>query len=165
MLSISLIYSVIRLAFALPIDTYAYILLYSMMKNWFDAPDVIHPLDGLIGKWLHGPLQRFTFARGAGFTGAEVEQLLRQYGIRLWGREIEDDTEIGFLVKQTQAVWAEYILCRAGVPLTGKLLDPRNEQYRQHHAPGSMPTPWSERGIGPHSLVDHVVDWLNRLLG
>lgn len=136
-----------------------------MMKNWFDAPDVIHPLDGLIGKWLHGPMQRFTFARGAGFTGADVERLLRQYGIRLWGREIEDDTEIAFLVKQTQAVWAEYILCRAGVPLTGKLLDPRNEQYRQQHAPGSMPLPWSERGIGPHSFVDHVVDWLNRLLG
>lgn len=91
--------------------------------------------------------------------------LLRQYGIRIWGREIDDSDELAFLVKRSQAVWAEYVLCRAGVPLTSKLLDPRNEQYRQRHAPGSMPTPWSERGIGPHTFVDHVVDWLYRLLG
>ncbi|MBX3012630.1 MAG: hypothetical protein KF832_14030 [Caldilineaceae bacterium] len=135
------------------------------MKHLLDAPELIHPLDGLIGKWLHGPMHRFCFARGMGFTGTEVEMLLRQYGIRIWGREIEDDDEIAFHVKQCQAVWAEYILCRAGVPLTGKLLDPRNEQYRERHAAGAMPTPWSPRGIGPHSLVDHVVDWLNRLLG
>ncbi len=91
--------------------------------------------------------------------------LLRQYGIRVWGREVGNADEIAFLVKQKQAVWAEYVLCRAGVPLTGTLLDPRNEQYRYHHAPNSMPTPWSAKGIGPHSLVDHVVDWLYRLLG
>ncbi len=135
------------------------------MKNLFDTPDLIHPIDGLFGRWLHGPMHRFAFARGAGFTGVEVEHLLRRYGIRVWGREIEDDDEIAFLVKERQAVWAEYILCRAGVPLTGNLLDPRNEQYRYRHAPQSMPTPWSKEGIGPHSFVDHVVDWLNRWLG
>lgn len=135
------------------------------MKNWLDAPELIHPLDGLIGKWLHGPMHRFCFARGAGFTGVEIEMLLRRYGIRIWGREIEDEDEVAFLVKQRQAVWAEYILCRAGVPLTSTLLDPRNEQYRQHHAPGAMPTPWSNDGIGAHSFVDHVVDWLVRLFG
>jgi hypothetical protein len=91
--------------------------------------------------------------------------LLRQYGIRIWGREISDEEELAFLVKTKQAVWAEYILCRAGVPLTSKLLDPRNEQYRLRHPPGAMPKPWTERGIGPYSFVDHVVDWLYRWLG
>lgn len=128
-------------------------------------PDFINPLDRWYGRLIYGPMHRFSFLVAGDFTGAQVEMLLRQYGIRIWGRDIHDPEELAFLVKRSQAVWAEYILCRAGVPLTGKLLDPRNAQYRQQHAPGSMPTPWSERGIGPHSFVDHVVDWLNRLLG
>ncbi len=127
--------------------------------------DFIDPIDGWFGHLLHGSMHRFSFLRDGGFTGAQVEMLLRRYGIRIWGRELEDPTELAFLVKQKQAIWAEYLLCRAGVPLTSALLDPRNEQYRQRHAAGSMPPPWSKQGIGPHSLVDHVVDWLNRLLG
>lgn len=128
-------------------------------------PDLINWLDGAAGQLAYGPMHRFTFSIATGFRGVDVEMLLHQYGIRVWGRETIGEEELALLVKQKQAVWAEYLLCRAGVPLTGKLLDPRNEQYRQRHAPGSMPTPWSEGGIGPHSFVDHVVEWLNRLLG
>jgi len=127
--------------------------------------DLLNPLDALVGRLLHGPMHRFTFRRDGGFTGAQVEMLLRQYGIRVWGREVDDRHELALLVKRRQAVWAEYILCRAGVPLTSPLLDPRNEAYRQHHPQGSMPTPWTEGGVGPHTLVDHLVDWLYRLLG
>lgn len=127
--------------------------------------DIIDAIDGWIGKLTHGPMHRFAFSRLGAFTGAEVEMLLRQYGVRIWAREITDPNEIAFCVKQRQAVWAEYILCRAGVPLTTELLDPRNEQYRQRHIPGSMPTPWSEHGIAPHTFVDHVVDKLYRWLG
>jgi len=128
-------------------------------------PDLIDPIDAWFGQLWHGPLHRISFLRAGDFTGAQVEMLLRRYGIRIWGRELDDAKELAFLVKQKQAIWAEYVLCRAGVPLTGELLDPRNEHYRQRHAPGAMPTPWSTRGIGPHSFVDHVVDWLNRVLG
>lgn len=127
--------------------------------------DIIDPIDSLFGRMLHGSMHRFSYSRQGDFTGIDVEHLLRQYGIRVWGREVTDDEEIAFLVKRKQAVWAEYLLCRAGVPLTSPLLDPRNAQYRQRHASNSMPTPWTERGIGPHSLVDHLVDWLDRLLG
>ncbi len=128
-------------------------------------PDLIDPMDGWFGRLWHGSMHRFSFLRAGDFTGAQVEKLLQQYGIRIWGRELDDPTELAFLVKQKQAIWAEYVLCRAGVPLTNELLDPRNAQYRQRHVLGSMPTPWSASGIGPHSFVDHVVDWLNRLLG
>jgi len=127
--------------------------------------DIIDPVDGWVGRLIHGPMHRFSFLRHGGFSGIEAEQTLRQYGIRVWGREVTDAEEIAFLVKAKQARWAEYLLCRAGVPLTCQLLDPRNAQYQQRHAPNSMPTPWQTEGIGPHSLVDHLVDWLNRLLG
>ena len=128
-------------------------------------PDLLNYLDQLSGRLQYGRLHCFTFVTSTGFTGVDVEMLLRQYGIRIWGRMIADEEELAFHVKQRQAVWAEYILCRAGVPLTCKLLDQRNAQYRQRHGPGAMPTPWDAKGIGPHSFVDHVVDWLDRLLG
>jgi len=113
---------------------------------------------------MHGPMHRFTFSNQGDFAGVEVEMLMRQYGVRIWGREMNQPEERAFLVKQSQAVWAEYILCRAGVPLTCKLLDPSHADDRAHHPPGSMPKPWSKQGIGPHSFVDYVVDWLSRLL-
>jgi len=110
-------------------------------------------------------MHRFTFATGTGFTGLEAEKLLRQYGIRIWGREMNRTDERAFLVKKSQAVWAEYVLCRAGAPLTCPLLDPRNAEYRERHPEGSLPIPWDGEGIGAHSLVDHVTDWIDRLLG
>lgn len=128
-------------------------------------PDVINWLDGAVGRLAHGPMHRFTYSIATGFRGVDVEMLLHQYGIRVWGREVVGDEELALLVKQRQAMWAEYILCRAGVPLTCKLLDKRNLQYRQQHSPGSMPTPWTERGVGPYTFVDRIVDWLYRLLG
>lgn len=128
-------------------------------------PDLLNWLDGLAGRATHGDLHRFTFTTESGFTGMEVEMLLRRYGIRLWGRAIVQDNELSFLVKRRQAVWAEYLLCRAGVPLTSQLLDPRNADYQQRHTPNTMPNPWNQRGIGPHSLVDHIIDWLDRHIG
>ncbi len=127
--------------------------------------DWINPLDGLLGRVLHGPTHRFTFDALGQFSGRDVEMLLRQYGVPIWGREARLDSERAFLVKRSQAVWAEYILCRANVPLTCPLLDSRNQQYRQRHEHGSMPTPWSEQGVKARSFVDHIVDALNGLIG
>jgi len=125
--------------------------------------DLINPLDGLLGRAVHGKMHRFTFRADGEFSGYEVEKLLRRYGIRIWGREMAEGEDRAFLVKQRQAVWAEYLLCRAGVPLTCKLLDGRNESYRQRHAPQSMPEPWTRQGIGPTSFVDYVVDLLDKV--
>ncbi len=131
----------------------------------FFGPDLPDWLDGLFGQLLHGPMHRFSFSKNAGFSGSDVEHLLRQYGVRVWGREMDDPAELALLVKQRQAIWAEYVLCRAGVPLTCKLLDPRNAGYSATKPAGSMPTPWTETGIGAHTLIDHLVDWLDRWLG
>ena len=127
-------------------------------------PDLINPLDALFGKLRHGPLFRISYERDAGYTGAQVEYMLRQYGIRVWGREVDHADEIAIQVKRSQALWAEYILCRAGIPLTYELLDPRNADYYNQHTSRTMPTPWTEKGIGPHSFVDHVVDLLVKLI-
>ena len=131
--------------------------------NWRRL-DFINPLDGLWGRAAHGSLHRFSFSIDSDFSAFEVEKLLRRYGIHIWGRRLESDTERSFLVKRRQAVWAEYLLCRAGVPLTSPLLDSRNEQYRRRHAPRSMPIPWTSEGSAPASFLDHVLELMDKLL-
>lgn len=123
-------------------------------------PEIINPLDGLWGRTHHGPMHRFAFAAGTGVTGNQVEKLLRTYGIRIWGREMSNPDERAFLVKRSQAVWAEYVMCRAGIPLIGPLLDQRNAVYAAEHIQDAMPEPWDRRGIRPTSLVDRAIDWL-----
>jgi hypothetical protein len=126
--------------------------------------DLINPIDGVWGRAAHGQMHCFTFRADGEYSGYEIEKMLRRYGIRIWGRKMEGDQERAFLVKQTQAVWAEYLLCRAGVPLTCALLDPRNEHYCRRHEPQSMPIPWTKHGIGPSSFVDYILDLIDKIL-
>lgn len=127
--------------------------------------DLITPIDTLIGAARHGKLHQFTFVTTSSFPGTyKVEKILRRYGIRIWGRKMAKNQR-SFLVKQSQAIWAEYILCRAGVPLISPLLDPRNVIYPAQHPGASMPTPWTEKGIPATSFVDHLCDWLAKLFG
>lgn len=126
--------------------------------------DIISPIDALLGIARHGKMHRFTFDVNSGFTGYKVEKLLRRYGVRVWGRRVSGSTR-SFLVKQSQAVWAEYVLCRAGVLLLSPLLDPRNALYPDQHADATMPTPWTEQGVPAISLVDHLGEWLAKFFG
>ncbi len=125
--------------------------------------DILSPVDALWGRLQFGPMHRFSFYATSAFNGYRVEKLLRQYGIRVWGRRIDGERR-SFLVKQRQAVWAEYLLCRAGVPLACDLLDPRNAGYPDQHPVDSMPIPWTERGIGAISFIDQLGEWMANLI-
>lgn len=127
--------------------------------------DFITPLDTLFGVARHGRMHRFTFMTTSDYPGTyKVEKLLRRYGIRVWGRTMTKGSR-SFLVKRSQAVWAEYVLCRAGVPLLSPLLDPRNALYSDQHPDASMPVPWTEKGVPAISFVDHLGEWLAKLFG
>jgi hypothetical protein len=108
-------------------------------------------------------MHRFHYYRTSAYNGYRVEKLLRRYGIRVWGRRIEGDTQ-SFIVKEKQAVWAEYVLCRAGVPLACELLDPRNAEYPEQHPVDSMPIPWNEKGIPAITFIDHLGEWMAQLI-
>lgn len=127
--------------------------------------DWINPLDGLVGRARHGQMHRFTFDAHGQHSGRNVEILLRQYGVHIWGRKAGPGPERSFLVKQSQAAWAEYVLCRAGVPLTGPMIDHRNGQYAVEHLQDGMPRPWTESGVKPRSFVDRIVDGMESLIG
>jgi transposase InsO family protein len=118
----------------------------------------------VFGMWIDGdagPKQhRFQFDAGSGFTGYQVEQALRQYGVRITGRKARGNKR-SFLVESSQAVWAEYLLCRMGVPLENALLDPRNRQYAVYHG-NTMPTPWDAEGLKPEGFIERLGEFLAR---
>jgi len=126
-------------------------------------PDVVNSLDGLLGEVRHGNMHRFRFSTEHGHSGIQVERLLRRYGIRVWGREVTVTGEIGFLVKRRQAVWAEYLLLRAGVPLTVPLLEAQNRRYAGRHTDSSMPTPWNAAGLPLSGVMDTFFECVARL--
>ncbi len=87
---------------------------------------------------------RFAVPRDGGLSGWEIEKMLAQYGVSIWGRWF-DSENLYFNVKLEQANWAEYLLKRRGVAVMTTPYNPLNDLYPQRHPPGSMPTPWSEQ--------------------
>lgn len=55
------------------------------------------------------------------WSGHDIEQLLTQYGIEMWGAGFAYG-ELFFRVRKSKAEWAQYVMLRAGVPLKHRLL-------------------------------------------
>ncbi len=91
---------------------------------------------------------RFWVHRDAGWSGIEIERFLRKYGVVVWDRGFVGD-DYFFCVKARQANWAEYLLLRRGIPITGSLYNPANGDYGAAHAPGDAPPAWVDRGRAP----------------
>lgn len=105
-------------------------------------------------------MHHFTWPRG-GMSGAEVEYILRQYGIRCTSREMGD--QFGLSVPDKQANLAEYVLCHVKVPLTSPALNPRNAELAVAHG-YTMPPPWG-RPVGPGDAIGRAVDAFDGLFG
>ncbi len=142
------------------------------MQGVIDAIAHLDPVDWLdrrLGVWLHRPwgrvLQRygllgllrellrtatggsswrFYIPRQEGMSGWEIEKMLKEYGVAIWGRGFDADS-IYFSVKREQVNWAEYLLKRRGIAVTTMPYNPLNDLYPQRHPSGSMPTPWSQK--------------------
>lgn len=100
--------------------------------------------------------------RDCGWSGIEIERLLRRHGVKIWGRGFTPKT-LRFYVKRRQANWAEYLLFRRGIPVVSRLFNPANVEYGERHAPGSEP-PTSGRRRQPQSkgdLIDRLLSWLD----
>lgn len=99
---------------------------------------------------------RFSVPRDCEWNGAEVERFLRHYGVAVWDRGF-DANDLHFSVKKRQANWAEYLLLRRGVPLSGPLFNAQNAVYGAHHAPGDRPPAWEDRSRR-RGIVDDLLD-------
>jgi hypothetical protein len=81
----------------------------------------------------------------SGWRSDTILPILTLHGIESWGWGRHRD-EVVFQVKLRQANWAQYLLLRNGVPLSGQLLDEgERSAYRpvaqrtQRHTPGALP--------------------------
>ena len=101
----------------------------------------------------------FTFQRGLGVTGWQVECVLKRYGVPVVNRRYgAKDPTVAVCVPGNQAKFAEYLLCRAGLAaaLVTPLLNPKHAQTKV----GAMPPAW-----GKPARTYGVMGWIVRLLG
>jgi hypothetical protein len=160
------------------------------MANWLEFIamfDVIDRIEGIVSSFTHADWKgaskkgaggipsefartltganrwRIWVSRSAGWSGIEIERFLRHYGVVIWDRGFVGDNYY-FCVKQRQANWAEYLLLRRGIPITGALYNRENATYGAQHAPGDAPPAWADgprpAAELPRSFIDRMSDWL-----
>lgn len=100
--------------------------------DWFERVDALIRRMWGVRSW------RLRVPRDCGWSGYQIEQLLRRYGVKVWDRNLSSH-HLSFRVRLQQANWAEYVLCRRGIPVCSPPFNPRNQEYRRWHAPGSEP--------------------------
>ncbi len=91
--------------------------------------------------------------------GWDVECVFKKYGVPVIGRRYAANSPtVGVQVPGSQAKFAEYLLCRAGVgmALVTPLLNPQHAKTKV----GAMPPAW-----GRPSKTRGVMGWIVRLLG
>ena len=123
--------------------------------------DILSMIDLAIGTAKHGRLHRFTVANVPGIV---YESILRRYRIHAYGRSItrEGDTWLrSFHVNARQARFAEYLLLRAGMPLVGRLIDPRNAAAADLE---EMPAQW-QQGRSLATPIEALGDAMAALFG
>ena len=78
---------------------------------------LLNGLNGAIARMRYGEMHRFTFHKGTGISGMDIERILQNYGIQIWAREMNEGDEGGFIVKQAQAEWAERVMWLNAFPV------------------------------------------------
>lgn len=118
--------------------------------------DWISPLIAEVQDIANSPSHTFLIPEDCGWSGYEIEQLLRRHGIKTWGLMIVDHM-IMITVRLAQARWAQYLLDRERIPVEYGLFDGRTTRT-------SHPMQ-KDCHISPSEMLDHWVDKLGDLLG
>jgi len=124
---------------------------FAIMFDW------VSPILAVVQNVVNGPTHVFAIPKAVGWSGTDLEQLLRRYGISTWGRMIINDCFV-FSVRQSQARWAEYVLQRAGLPIMNGRVRARNGATRQS-AQGSA----TNKPARPGGTLAHIDQWIDRM--
>ena len=101
-----------------------------------------------------GQLTRFRFPLTS-LNMYTVERTLRNYGVLVYGRKLHGNGDRSFLVKNTQAKWAEQLCFRADYPKLGvHFLE--NEKYRGVGLPKRQWEKKGRKGDGFYGLADFL---------
>lgn len=94
------------------------------------------------------------------WSGGDIEQLLNQYGIEMWGQDFHND-ELFFRVRRDKAGWAQHLMLQAGVPLHHRLFAERSPgpaKANQATESGEGPTIGKVKGLTQD--LEHRLDSL-----
>lgn len=128
--------------------------------------DWVTPLIATIKDATNRPAHKFLIPADCGWSGLEIERLLRSHGVRTWGlMRIK-----GFVIismRLSQACWAQYLLQRERIPIEYGLLDSRHAPPAREGAPSERSAPqrafsprgiWAELGRAVGGLADEIKD-------
>jgi hypothetical protein len=123
------------------------------------AFDWISPAASLFQDFTNGPVAAFKISAHAGWTSFDLQDLLRDRGIRAWGM-VSDEEAIGFHVRETQARYTCYVLEQAGLDYntnwSGATIAPQASPAKSAQAVTHQP--WSLDGL--LQGLDHLLDRL-----
>lgn len=127
----------------------------------FGIMDPLSRIELFFAYGKHGKLHKFTVMNLPNYF---VESVLRRYRISCYGRSmcIRNGNEFrSFHVNARQARWAEYVMLRAGVPLVGGLIDPRNAAAADKE---ELPPQWQE-GKATTTPIEWLTDVMAKFDG
>lgn len=127
--------------------------------------DWITPTIALIQDIRNGPSVQFCVPYDAGWSGAEVKELLNSVGIRVWGLYVEGE-EITFTVREPQARYAAYWLKRDGLPYASSLAEEErvdNRALRPNAEEAVRPATPASRGGLLDNLLDGITGFVDGL--
>ena len=99
--------------------------------------DYVSPMVAFVQDLLYGPSITFLIDESScAWSANRIKELLESHGIKTWGLLFALDAEgdvIMITVKREQALWAQYLMLRAGLPLRNGL---RSTQPSAPRLPG-----------------------------
>jgi hypothetical protein len=121
--------------------------------DWFEALDAgVRRLSGVKSR-------EFAVSRNCGWSGQQIESMLRQYGVKVWGRGFTHDT-LTFQVSVKQANWAEYLLHQHAIPVFSRPLNPKNRDYAKRDYFNTSDPQHRKRSSWLESLISALCDIL-----
>lgn len=120
-------------------------------------PDPLKWIDDALAILRYGPGHKLEWIASSAWHGKQVEGLLNRYGIRTYWRDYGHSKRTkGVHVPRPQAVWADWLLRRAGCPLV-------STQLSNVH-PGALPTDWGApaRPVGMAGAITRLLSPLRR---
>jgi len=97
------------------------------------------------------------------WSGANLGRLLSRHGVRIWDVGYFNG-EMFFRVRKNQAAWAQYVMQRAGVPLTHRLYAGESPDRVSSASSQATSGQTSRSGQG-QSFPSSLLDWADSLFG
>jgi len=120
--------------------------------------DIISPMAHLFGGLVHGAGHTFNISSGCGWSGNDIEKLLRKRGVQTWGLMMVGG-DILIKVPRAQAAQAQGILEQNGITIQGGMVEASKPSKRQSSQPAQQAREPEEQSQGDGSWMSSLWPW------